>query len=183
MRDGLTMTSAIYIERMLPEVLKMKKSRKQGLFRTLKPFWYIQDNDAKHYTGEVRAWLTANDIQLLATPRLNVDGEADTARGAFGRMVHYPLDDLRFPCYAPDLNGAVEKSWREVALRVLERRAEITNDASMKRVIIEEWEGLEFGPTTRPCGRTWIGINALCRMFPKVCKDVVAKGGWDSKYM
>jgi hypothetical protein len=61
--------------------------------------------------------------------------------------------------------------------------AEITNDASMKRVIIEEWEGLEFGPTTRPCGRTWIGINALCRMFPKVCKDVVAKGGWDSKYM
>jgi len=178
-----TMTSAIYIERMLPEVLKMKKSRKQGLFRTLKPLWYIQDNDAKHYTPEVKAWISTNDIQLLATPRLNVDGEADTARGAFGRMVHYPLDDLRFPCYSPDINGAIEKSWREVALRVLERRAEITNDASMKRVIIEEWEGLEFGPTTRPCGRTWIGINALCRMFPKVCKDVVAKGGWDSKYM
>ena len=178
-----TMTSAIYIERMLPEVLKMKKSRTRGLFRTLKPLWYIQDNDAKHYTPEVKAWLSTNDIQLLATPRLNVDGEPDTARGAFGRMVHYPLDDLRFPCYSPDINGAIEKSWREVALRVLERRAEITNDASMKRVIIEEWEGLEFGPTTRPCGRTWIGINALCRMFPKVCKDVVAKGGWDSKYM
>ena len=178
-----SMTSAIYIERMLPEVLKMKKSRTRGLFRTLKPLWYIQDNDAKHYTPEVKAWLAANDIQLLATPRLDVDGEPDTARGAFGRMVHYPLDDLRFPCYSPDINGAIEKSWREVALRVLERRAEITNDASMKRVIIEEWEGLEFGPTTRPCGRTWIGINALCRMFPKVCKDVVAKGGWDSKYM
>ena len=91
--------------------------------------------------------------------------------------------DIRFPCYSPDLNGAIEKVWREVDLRVHERRSEITSDKLMKAVLLEEWNALEFTPTVRKCGRKWPGINALCLMLPKVCTDVVANEGWDSKYM
>jgi len=182
-----TLTTEIYVERMLPEVLKIKKLRTRpgllGLGTKMLPLWVVQDNDSKHYTELVKDYFKTNKLKVLATSRLSADGEPDTARGAFGRMVTYPLDDLRFPAYSPDINGPIEKSWRELDLRVLERGDEIHCWKDMKRVIEEEWAKLEFEPVTRPCGRHWIGINAWCRQFQDVCEEVVAENGWDTRYM
>ena len=66
---------------------------------------------------------------------------------------------------------------------MVEHHAEITGPAVMQRVIEEEWEALEFEETIRPCGRRWIGINALCRIFPCVCDEVIEQEGWDTRHV
>ena len=67
---------------------------------------------------------------------------------------------------------------RECQNRVLARAGEIRSRKDMKRVIVEEWEGLEFEPSER-----WCGINALVDNFVPCLEEIIANGGWDTHYM
>ena len=79
---------------------------------------------------------------------------------------------------SPDINGPIEKTWRECQVRVLARADEIRSRKDMIRVIKEEWAGLEFERTER-----WCGINALVANFTPCLEEIVANGGWDTSYM
>lgn len=80
--------------------------------------------------------------------------------------------------HSPDVNGPIEKTWRECQVRVLARAGEIRSRADMIRIIKEEWAGLEFERTER-----WCGINALVANFVPCLEEIVANGGWDTSYM
>jgi hypothetical protein len=159
--------------------------------RTERPpnnIWVTQDNDPKHYNEVTNQLIEELGFKLLASHRRNEEGEFDTCyygtQGKRGyRTVHFP--DKRFPAYSPDLNGVIEKCWRELQRRYTARAHEIKSVADMKRVIIEEWEGLEFeaGTEEKPNVNNWSGINAMVDKFPKICRTVAEQEGWDTKYM
>ena len=135
------------------------------------------DNDSKHYNDESRAKLAAAGIRIMGSFRKKADGtHPDRAPGRGGHMVDYP--HRQFPCYTPDGNGAIEKVWREHGQRVLDRAKEIHNRADMKRIIIEEWEGLEFERKER-----WCGINHLVARTIPCLAEMKENGGWDTSYM
>ena len=83
-----------------------------------------------------------------------------------------------FPCYSPDINGPIEKVWRECARRVLARCDEIHGRADMKRVIKEEWDGLEFEETDH-----WCGINHPVDNVKECLEMVVEENGFGTYYM
>ena len=86
--------------------------------------------------------------------------------------------DSYFPCYSPDLNGPIEKCWRECQNRVMKRHKEIHSRADMIRIIKEEWAGLEFEPSDR-----WCGINHLVTNVPKAMLECIeVTKGYDTSY-
>ena len=87
-----------------------------------------------------------------------------------------------FPEYSPDFNMPPEKIWRTMHGRVKKRAAEIHNPEDMRRVIQEEWDRLAFG-REQVDEDGFIGINALCEMWPKVLQAGVDEDGWDTRYM
>ena len=91
-------------------------------------------------------------------------------------------DESYLPCYSPDINGPIEKSWREAQRRVLLRASEIHSVAEHWRVIQEEWDGLEFEDTRDGEGGGWCGINHLVMRTPQVLEEVIKEGGFDMKF-
>ena len=100
----------------------------------------------------------------------------DRAPGPGGHLKNWVGE--RFPAYSPDLNGPIEKSWRECQRRVLARAQQITSRELMVQAIKEEWAGLEFEPTER-----WCGINDLVSRFEDTLDAIVDEEGYDTWYM
>ena len=151
--------------------------------RSLKPVLHItQDNDSKHYNDTTRKLLASVGIRLLSSERKTVGGQTDNAPGAGGRKKEYP--GRYFPCYSPDLNGPIEKVWREVQRRVIRRSIEVTSAkhgkrrAKMIEIITEEWNNLEFKETDK-----WCGINALVANVPLAMEECIAVNGFDTTFM
>ena len=86
------------------------------------------------------------------------------------------------PIHSPDVQAPIEKAWREMQMRVLQRACEIKSHEDMRRVIMEEWAGLEFETTEKPWGK-WTGINWWCNKQKDILQAVVDNDGWDTKYM
>ena len=182
--QGERLTSDIYISHMLTEVEAVRTSRNRQNRGRRRPrkLWLVQDNDPKHVSKKTRDFISKNSYELLGTPQLTADGSPDVFIDQKGRRTVYACDDLRFPPYSPDLN-IIEKCWREISVRIYERRGEISSMDDHKRIITEEWDQLEFEPAERN-GRRWVGINALCtELFPKVLDEVIHKKGWNTRYM
>lgn len=79
------------------------------------------------------------------------------------------------------MNWVVEKAWREVQRRVLARANEINDKVAMRKVIDEEWEGLEFEQVPE---KGWGGgVNNYVREWEKVLRAVVREKGYDTEYM
>ena len=149
--------------------------------------WYDQkmylaaDNDIKHVSIANRAALDArgSKVKRLVAPRLKADGSPDNFHGGpYGRTVAFP----GLPIRSPDIQAAIEKCWRETQIRVLVRAPEISSHEDMRRVIKEEWDGLEFEETEKPWGK-WMGINWWCKKQKDILQAVVDNDGWDTKYM
>ena len=136
-----------------------------------------QDNDSKHYNDTTRQLLANRNIYLMSSLRKKADGShPDRAPGPGGHLKNW--SDAYFPCYSPDLNGPIEKAWRECQNRVLKRHREITGRADMIKVIKEEWAGLEFEPSDR-----WCGINHLVSNVPKAMLECIqVTKGYDTSY-
>ena len=135
------------------------------------------DNDSKHYVDKTLQLLATNNIGLMASMRLNENGfYPDRIPGRFGRMT-LCLDE-KFPAYSPDVNGPIEKCWREMDRRVKLRHQEINSWKNMKKIIKEEWNGLNFEQN-----ENWVGINHLILKIPQVLKDIVSEKGFDTIHM
>lgn len=148
---------------------------------TYKRFFLIMDNDIKHICIANRAHFDRNGskIKRVIAPRRKADGSPDNFHGGtWGRTEAFD----GFPMYSPDINAPIEKAWREVQTRVLNRITEINSREDHVRIIKEEWKGLEFHEVENPWGK-WIGINAWCKKFANICQAVIDADGWDTEYM
>ena len=85
---------------------------------------------------------------------------------------------IKFPAYSPDINGPIEKCWREFQRRVLARATEINGLAYHRRIVEEELAGLEFDRTEH-----WCGINHLVLCMEDILEEVVEEDGYDTSYM
>ena len=151
--------------------------------RSLKPELIItQDNDSKHYNDQTRRILAGAEIRLMASERLSVEGETDKAPGRGGAMKEQR--GTYFPCYSPDLNGPIEKVWREVQRRVIRRAIEVEDAAwgekrqKMIEITTEEWNNLEFEETD-----DWCGINQLVANVPVAMAECIKEDGFDTSFM
>jgi len=172
-----------------PSRLFSSASETLGLSARAYSITYVtQDNDSKHYNTETNQLIKDLGFRILGTFRMDPDGNPDrvphgTPGNAGFYYKLYPFEDgERFPAYSPDLNGVIEKCWRELQRRYMARAAEINSFEDMQRVIIEEWEGLEFdeNPNNK---NGWHGINYMVDKFEKICTEVKDKNGWDTKYI
>ena len=68
--------------------------------------------------------------------------------------------------FATGINGPIEKCWRECQRRVLARATEINGLADHRRIVEEEWAGLEFDRTEH-----WCGINHLVLCMEDILED------------
>jgi len=154
----------------------------------LKPgeqLWVIQDNDPKHYAWqrmeETKDWLASVDIALLQHTQTGVDGTPDRhLTGVYKGQERIPS----FCPYSPDLNAPIEKCWRELQYRILNRalKGEIQSRNDHIRIIKEEWVSLEYEEVVRD-GRRWPGINFWVRKWGDILREVQKQSGWDTKYM
>ena len=63
------------------------------------------------------------------------------------------------------------------------RKGDISSVDEHRNAILEEWEKLEFEEVVDEEGRTWKGINFYVRQWKRVCEEVIAQDGFDTKYM
>lgn len=63
---------------------------------------------------------------------------------------------------------------------MLARSTEISSRATMKAIIIEEWNGLEFEEVKE---KGWWGVNNYVKEWERVLKAVVREKGYDTEYM
>ena len=118
-----------------------------------------------------------NNLHIWGCPRRKADGTyPDVAPGPGGAMQEQ--HGIKFPAYSPDINGPIEKCWRECQRRVLARATEINGLADHRRIIEEEWAGLEFDWTEH-----WCGINHLVLCMEDILEEVVEEDGYDTSYM
>ncbi len=123
----------------------------------------VMDNDSKHFNPESRAFIKdVLKMKIVGSPRTNrATGQPDRAPGRGGHLYTYDEKEY-FPAYSPDINGPIEKVWREIQSRVLARCEEIRSRDDHWRVVEEEWDGLEFehvdGPS--PASTPWLRISA-----------------------
>lgn len=182
---GQRLTTELYKKildkHLLPEARKWAREKRPGTKgRGQKPtFRFVQDNDPKHQSIHARTWLAEKKVELVKAERLDEDGQTDTFHhrgGPYKNKECWPS----FPPYSPDLNGMVEKAWRCMDRRVLERAGEIHSRDDMVRVVKDEWHKLEFKKSTRD---GWIGINNWADKWKGLNESVLACAGWDTPYM
>ena len=175
--DGKNVTGKDYINVLTNVLVPFKQKQQHDKRKREQGLWITQDNDPKHYKETTKKIQEDNGIHLLGIQRRSANGEVDVAAGRGG---HWAPQGIAFPAYSPDINGAIEKVWRELQVRVLKRASEIRSRATMIKVIGEEWAGLPFETEE---GSNFIGINGLVRKYEEVLQAVVEENGWDTRFM
>ena len=175
--DGKNVTGKDYINVLTNVLVPFKQKQQHDKRKREQGLWITQDNDPKHYNETTKKIQEDNGIHLLGIQRRSANGEVDVAAGRGGHLVP---QGIAFPAYSPDINGAIEKVWRELQVRVLKRASEIRSRATMIKVIGEEWAGLPFETEE---GSNFIGINGLVRKYEEVLQAVVEENGWDTRFM
>ena len=173
--SGKTVTAAIYHDVLRNVVVPLKQKNTPQQRYKVPDMYMTQDNDPKHYNEISKSIQAQHGIKLLAIQRKDTKGNVDVAPGRGGHMVR---QGIAFPAYSPDINGPIEKVWRELQKRVVQRANEISSRAEMVQVIKEEWDALPFEQDG-----SFIGINGYVRMHETVLKEVINEKGWDTRYM
>lgn len=185
------MDSDVYFEECIKKrVIPMKKNppgreasqsgRRRGRQVNEQDIWVIQDNCTIHNREDIRDFAADNGLKFVVSTPRGHDGSRDDFH-------HWPGVERydTFPQYSPDINGTIEKVWRELAYRILRRyrKGDISSVDEHRNAILEEWEKLEFEEVVDEEGRTWKGINFYVRQWKRVCEEVIAQDGFDTKYM
>lgn len=190
LEEGQTLTMNLYDKIFKSTFKPMRKTPPGGgpALRADQDMLMVQDNDPKHQAWmeqpATKTFLKRNRIKMVTAPQLAEDGSTDIHQNVRGPRAQKPRVPS-FPPYSNDINWVIEKAWRELGYRCMDRwrAGEIKTRKDHIKVVKEEWDQLEFHEVKRN-GRVWKGINWYVDNWnEKVLKEVIKQKGWDTKYM